>query len=77
MAYQRHDENCNPAPAPQPYQRHDENCNPAVAQPVDPTDKDPEVTYEPSYTEATDTFGNTYRNYNSDYVKRDVDNNPV
>lgn len=54
MAYQRHDENCDPAPAPQPYQRNDENCDP-----VDP---------QPGYTEVTDSYGNTYRNYNADYV---------
>ena len=54
MAYQRHDENCNPAPAPQPYTRHDENCV--------------EDTEQPAFTEATDVYGNTYRNYNADYV---------
>ena len=67
MAYQRHDENCDPAPAPESYQRHDENCDPAVDLPANLADKDPEVTYKPSFTEATDVYGNTYRNYNADY----------
>ena len=54
MAYIRHDINGDPAPAPEPYERNDINCNPTVPQ--------------PSYTEATDSYGNTYRNYNADYV---------
>lgn len=54
MAYIRHDENCDPAPAPETYVRHDENN---VAE-------DP----QPGYVEATDTYGNTYRNWNADYV---------
>ena len=63
MAYQRHDKDNNPTAAPQPYQRHDENCD---------VDLD-----QPAHTEATDVYGNTYRNYNADYVARDVDNNPI
>ena len=49
------------------YQRHDENCDPAVDLPANLADKDPNVTYKPSFTEATDVYGNTYRNYNADY----------
>ena len=64
MAYQRHDINCDQAPAPLPYTRHDTNCDPAVDLPENLADKDPSVVYKPSYTEATDEYGNTYRNYN-------------
>ena len=69
MAYIRHDKDCNPAAAPAPYERHDVNCDPAVDLPANLADKDPEVVYKPSYTEVTDSFGNTYRNYNADYVE--------
>ena len=54
MAYQRHDKDCNPAPAPEPYERNDIDCDPAT---------------QPGFTEATDSYGNTYRNYNADYVE--------
>ena len=68
MAYTRHDKDCQPAAAPLPYVRHDVNCDAAEELPADPADKDPEVRYQPSYTEVTDSFGNTYRNYNADYI---------
>lgn len=61
MAYTRHDVDNNPA-AVGVYSRHDEDN--VIDSP------------QPTYTEATDSYGNTYRNYNGDYVGHDVDNNP-
>ncbi len=61
MAYIRHDVDNNPE-AVGTYSRHDEDN--VIESP------------QPAYTEVTDSYGNTYRNYNGDYVGHDVDNNP-
>ena len=54
MAYQRHDKDNQPVTTINTYVRHDKDC--AVA------------STQPGYVEKTDSYGNTYRDYNADYV---------
>lgn len=78
MAYQRHDKDNNPVTLSS-YQRHDKDNNPVasidtfVRHDVNNVADSP----QPTSTNVTDVFGNTYKNFNADYVKHDVDNNPV
>jgi len=61
--YVRHDINGNVVTSIDTYVRHD--ITGAV------------VTPQPSTTTVTDPYGNTYSNWNGDYVKRDVNNQIV
>ena len=67
---------------PSPYQRHDENNTPEGTglleeNSYDRHDEDNVDEVNPGHTIATDAYGNQYRNWNADYVKHDVNNNPV
>jgi len=63
MAYQRHDVNNNPVTSIESYKRHEIDCT--------------ESPVQPQYNTVTDSYGNTYENWNGDYVRHDKDNNPV
>lgn len=60
--YVRHDENNSVATPAADYVRHDEDNNADAVQPTS--------------VEATDDYGNTYDNYNGDYVAHLSDNSP-
>ena len=76
--YQRHDVD-NVADTPSAYQRHDVDND--VVLTIDPfvrhdTDNVADVP-QPTSSDATDVYGNTYKNFNGDYVAHDVDNTPA
>ena len=78
MTYQRHDKDNNPVSVGS-YVRHDKDnvevttIEDFIRHDVDNVADNP----QPSSSVATDVFGNTYKNFNADYIKHDVDNNPV
>jgi len=70
MAWQPHDKDNNPR-TPSQYVRNDINCNPVVG-PIGTYERndincDPDAT-QPTATTVTDPYGNTYSNWNGDYV---------
>ena len=67
---------------PSAFVRHDADNNVVVGgldgqNAYDRHDEDNVDETNPGHTVATDDFGNSYKNWNADYVKHDVDNNPA
>ncbi len=64
---------------PGPYVRHDENnaVDTPAADYVRYDESNVIDTTQPASVEVTDDYGNTYDNYNGDYVAHDVTNTPT